>query len=181
MMSPKMGAILSLTLILLFSCTSDGQLVNPFGPEAEDIDLLTGLSFRDVNGQNVGQVGNPNTKMPRIIFYPNPANNSIFISSNQNVEKIWFLRGEKKTSFMEANFAAILEETTYSTNDLESKSELTVSNIKNNTSISTSLLSFSYYRIFFLFEDGSIEWDNLYIDRVNDFSTSIDELMNEWN
>ena len=169
-----------LVFLLAISCNEDGELINPF-KGAKAIDIITGLVFKDANGQLVGTVGNPNIKSGSTLLFPNPANNVLSIQSNQQIEQLWFLRANKNTNFEDVNFSEAFESEEFNPSELESKSELSVTKTGMNISVSTSLLSSDYYRVFFLLEDSSIVWDNLYIDRVNPFEKSIDLLIQDWN
>ena len=173
--------LLIIVVFFCIACTREGELLDPFGPEATDLDIVTGLSFRNERGQEDGAVGNPNARNGQTTFFPNPANNEITIRSNQTIEQIWFLRAEKNTAFGEVDFGELLTGTNFDPLELESKSELSVTKMGKNIQVSTSLLSSDYYRVFFLLDNDSIVVDNLFIDRINDYNRSIEALFGEWN
>lgn len=180
-MNPNKIFIITLLLaILLMQCT-DASLLNPFGKEATALDIVTGITLRDQNGTLTTRLGNPNARVSNSTFFPNPANNSIMVVSSQPVVKIWFLQAEKNDDFKDLDFNEALANEDFDTDELERKSELIVTPIGQNFTVSTSLLISDYYRVFILSANGSLELDNLYIDREHTFEESVQILQNAWS
>ena len=175
----KQLAFLLLLAILFSTCQSDDD-TDPFNEELA-IDIVTGLQTRDINGAPIGALGNPNTLSGEVDFYPNPAlgsaNIQYFGGNNLQVTQYWIIPGERNTDYADINYGSLLRNDTYSADEVSDLNSVQT-NLVNLSAFAVLLddLTPGYYRIFYLMSDGTLLWDNIYVDPS---ASSPDDLRNE--
>ena len=146
-----------------------------------DIELLTGLQFRDTNGLVISKVGNPNNKEQEAQFFPNPVQGVFSVFSLRSIRNIWLAPAVVSMDYEEVDFDIELSELNYSREEVEQIQIRTIDAAgTNNITIDVSDFTAGYYRIFYEFIDGEIAWDNAYIDPDTDFLSSSSFLLSEW-
>lgn len=172
------------TLLLIFpifflSCTDDP--IDEPGIDKLDVDLLTGLQFRDLNGELIGKVGNLNTKNLEATFYPNPVEDIFSIFSTQEIQTIWLAPAVVSMDFQEVDYFSELTNLDYSRDEVEQIQIRTIDAAGNNTiTIDVGDITAGYYRVFYEFNSGQIGWDNIYIDPNTAGNISYEFLLSEW-
>ena len=149
---------------------------------ATSLEIVTGIFLRDVNGQPLGKLGNPNVKQDGTSFSPNPAEGQVFIFSDTAISTVWIVPANKNTNFPNENFSVLLENVQYEEAELNSKS------IRSFTTNGSTIFALriddfptGYYRIFYLLENGNLLWDNIYIYKDEPFSDILNRLNDDWD
>jgi hypothetical protein len=146
--------------ILALSCNKDETKVQT---DRTAINLVTGVNFRETSGDSGLKLGNPNVLVNnKFKIYPNPANELVYISAQENVTDVWFVTANPEKIHQDANFSSILNTNLYSEQSIISHSNFTLSGQSSNSfSINIGALKKGYYRVFVKI-GGEIYWDNLY-------------------
>ena len=178
----KKFPLLLFILIISYSCKKDNDTVIVTPITAETIDIVTGLKLRYTDGSNLFTIGNPNVKNDSIFMFPVPANNILKVRSATRIDKIWILPAEKVDDQFETNdFVSLLQDKDYDMANSEATLIFTASNIISNKDINLTSYESGYYRIFVrLVPDGKVFWDNIYIDKDNDFEEAATLLTEDW-
>ena len=179
---------LTLLLILatLFStCGDDDDTVDPYNAELA-LEIVTGIQLRDANAAPIGQLGNPNTRAEEVDIYPNPAlgvaNILYFGGASLQVQQYWIFAADPTTEYANVDYQTVLANDTYSADEV---SDLNVvqTNVVNQSSFAVNLedLTAGYYRIFYLMSNGTLLWDNLYVDPNGDSpELLVNEIAGDW-
>ena len=170
-----------LLLVLLFvACQDDDTTPDPYEAELQ-LGIVTGINVRDVNAVPLGSYGNPNVFSGEIDFYPNPssgqANVIYFGGVGLTVRQYWIFAATKSTEYADINYNQLLNNATYSPDEVAA---LTVvqTNTVNQGSFALILDGFTpgYYRIFYLMNNNTLYWDNIYVDPT---ATDLGQLTSE--
>ena len=159
--------LLFFSLFLFIQCNNEDPFIPP-PPELsfKDIDVVTGITFRDAQGQLVGQWRNPNDFTGPTVVFPNPVNDvASILSVDLNVKKIWVVNAqclntdEQNPLFLEV---ASLE---YSVEELNTNSikALDIDPVFN-LDLNLSDLRPGFYRIFIQLENDDLHWNNVFVD-----------------
>jgi hypothetical protein len=165
--------------ILALSCNKDET--NETDKTA--INLVTGVNFRVTSDDSGLQLGNPNVLVnSKFKIYPNPANELVYISAQENVTDVWFVTANPEKIYQDANFSSILNTNLYSEQSIISHSNFTLSGQSSNSfSINIGTLAKGYYRVFVKI-GGKIYWDNLYkYDNQGNNEEQFTSITNFWN
>jgi|TARA_B110000090_G_scaffold207834_1_gene260126 hypothetical protein len=173
-----MKKITTLILILLiFNCNSNESNLT----DENELNLVTGLNLIDSSGNSNGKFGNPNILTNnRIVVFPIPAKNVIYIQSNENINAVWIIPANAEKIYQQTDFDNIFNTKTYNENEIKPMAEIESLDL-NIRSISLNLenLKPGYYRIFMKIEN-SLYWENIYVpDGTEGFG--LESLRNFWN
>ncbi|WP_299113477.1 hypothetical protein [uncultured Winogradskyella sp.] len=175
--------IIIISFLTVFACSNDDD---GGSSNKTAIDIVTGINARQDNLSAGFRLGNPNVRMPlnissvSVIAFPNPVRDflSIQISqTNEVITDIWLVDANANKIFQDTDFNAILNENTYTVNEI-SQASMQSYNDLSNTNINLNLEGFEtgYYRVF-IKTDQSLYWDNIYVD--ND-GADITEFFDSW-
>lgn len=145
-----------------FSCKDTEVL--PCDPNK--FDLVTGLSFTDVNGLPAGQWRIPNDFSDSdfsLSCYPNPFSDLLTVRSGSQVGRVWVLPADCQANCTDER----LDATELSLN--QSAEELSQNAIASLTTLNTgsvvldlSFVESGFYKLFMETSSGDIIWYNLY-------------------
>ncbi len=146
--------------ILALGCNNDKT--NPLTAKTA-ISLVTGINFRQNFDDLSLQLGNPNVLVNnKFLIYPNPANETFTIVSQDNVTDVWIVPANPEKIYQDVNFSTLLNTNLYSEQSINSNSNFSLSGqSSNNMSVNIATLAKGYYRVFVKI-GGKIYWDNLY-------------------
>ncbi|GAB5400769.1 MAG: hypothetical protein Aureis2KO_23540 [Aureisphaera sp.] len=164
--------------------SSDSNAMNdddgPMMTEVEALGLVTGVRARQTFDQKPLLLGNPNVFVSGLALtaVPNPARDIMFLYSNGTINDVWVIPAEAEKIYQDEDFNAVYSSDSYSINDVENISVVTASTInEGGATVNLEDLDPGYYRIFALV-DGTLQWENLYIQSD---SEDIDDLIEFWN
>lgn len=166
--------------ILALSCNNDDT--NNI-TDKNALNLITGINVRNTSDDLGLKLGNPNALVSnKFLIYPNPANELVYISAQENVTDIWFVKANPEKIYQDINFSNILNTDLYSEQSIISHSNFSLSGQSSNKiSLNIGTLEKGYYRVFIKIE-GKIYWDNLYkYDNQGDNQGQFTLLNNFWN
>jgi|GEM_PF-2922809 len=157
------SSILFLSLFLFNSCSSTLENVAT-AFEAAQLDIVTGVKFYDINGEAIGQAGNPNTKKSDVLaIYPNPNDGNITVQcSNNEGFTVWITRAEKYLEFSDFDYVNL--NFNYEDELLETNKVLKGNTDLNILAFDISLLGKGYYRLVAKDNIGNTLIENLYFD-----------------
>lgn len=164
--------------ILVISCNKD----EPDVTDKTAINLVTGVNFRETSDDSGLQLGNPNVLVNnKFKIYPNPANELVYVSAQEIVTEVWFVKANPEKIHQDANFSSILNSNLYSEQSIISQSNFALTGqSSNNFSINIGTLDEGYYRVFVKI-GGKIYWDNLYKNENQGSSQEqITSIINFW-
>ncbi|TDP57828.1 hypothetical protein [Flavobacterium dankookense] len=152
-------SLLILVTILSLSCNEDEN--NNLGKTA--LNLVTGINFRETSDDTPLQLGNPNVLVNNsFVVYPNPANQVISISSQENITDIWFVKSNPQKIHQNVDFSSILNSSLYAEQLIVSNSNFSINGQSSNgISLNIGDLEKGYYKVFVKI-GGVLYWDNLY-------------------
>lgn len=151
--------LLFLISILSLSCSND----ETSNPDNTALNLVTGINFRQTPDNIPLQLGNPNVLVNnKFVIYPNPANEVVNISAEENVTDIWLVPANPEKIYQNVNFSSILNTNLYTEQSIDTNSDFSLNGQSSNgISMNIGNLEKGYYRIFVKI-GGVIYWDNLY-------------------
>jgi hypothetical protein len=152
-------------LIVFVSCGDNNR--EDFDPRR--IEIVTGMNLTDANGIPVEQWGNPNVPSNvNFSIFPKPAFESIRIRTNSAMQRIWLIRGVPTQLLFDTDFDQVFAETPYQFADVEAYAFRTIET-PSTTEVDVSLTDITqgYYRVFIELANGSIIWDNIYVQGSN--------------
>ena len=151
--------VLFLISILSLSCSNDESN----NPENTALNLVTGINCRQTADDSSLQLGNPNILVNnKFVIYPNPANEVVYISSQENVTDVWLVSANPEKIYQNVNFSSILNTNLYTEQSIATNSDFSINGQSSNSfSINVGTLEKGYYRVFVKI-GGMIYWDNLY-------------------
>lgn len=121
--------LLYLTIIglILVSCNNDDDTK----PQANQLELITGIKLIDNTGSIMEQYGNPNDSKPIQIraegrvgydlnyaFYPNPVHDLLIIHSKETIKSVWTIPGKATNQFQDFDFEAYYQKTPLDTTNI---------------------------------------------------------------
>lgn len=176
-----MKKLLILISVLALSCTNDKTSAPT---EKTALNLVTGINCRQTSDLNEIplQLGNPNVLVSNMFFvYPNPSNEFVQITANQNISSIWIVSATPEKLYQDVNFSSILNTDLYSEQTIVSNSKVSVTGPSATTfRINIGNLVNGYYKVFVKI-NGKIYWDNLYkYENQTDNQVQFDALTNFW-
>ncbi len=179
--------LLCTVLIVLFSCKKDSNPDSPSPVEsaemtAESANIVTGLKFKNIDGSPLWNVGNPNVKNDSIFLFPIPTKDELSVRSSTKIDEIWIMSAEKvKNQFQDMDFQTMLDEMDYDMNSLDAQQVFKANNNTSNTILDFSNYENGYYRVFIrLVPNGKVHWDNIYLDKDNDYNNAAGQLRLDW-
>jgi hypothetical protein len=163
-------------VLLAFGCSNDKAT-----PDQTAIDLVTGITFRQAPDDSPQVFGNPNVRVSnQFVLYPNPVHQTILLESPSLITSVWVVPAHAQKIYQTANFATILNASTYSETAISSHATLSLSGQSNNTvTMTIATLPEGYYRVFVKI-GGTLYWDNLYVDPIGT-EAHIAEIIGFWN
>lgn len=171
--------VIALMSVVILSCSSSDS----GSSDTTSLNLVTGINFRQNADDASFGLGNPNILVNnKFVIYPNPANDVVMITSEQNVTDVWIVPGNAKKIHQDVSFNTILNNNLYSEEALVSKADFAVNGQSSESlGLNISQLQKGYYRVFVKI-GGQIYWDNLYKNGSNGGSEAeIATLINFWN
>ena len=171
--------IFILFTILTISCNNSDETINP--TNSNDINLVTGINFRQTFDDPPFELGNPNILVNNMfVIYPNPANLTVFLSSTQNITDVWIVPASPEKIYQDLDFSTILNTNLYNEQSIISNSNFSLTaQSSTNLSLNIGTLATGYYRVFVKI-GGNIYWDNLYKNNGSS-PEQIAEIVNFWN
>jgi len=185
----NIGIMKKLTLLLFilitsYSCKEDIPDPLPSSEEitADEIAIVTGIKLRYPDGDNLFTIGNPNVKNEGIFMSPVPAKDFLKVGSATKIDEIWILPAKKVDDQFETNdFVSLLKDKDYDMANSGATLLFSASNIISNKNINLDQYENGYYRIFVRpVPDGKVFWDNIYIDKDNDYDEAATLLREDW-
>ncbi|PCE65755.1 hypothetical protein [Sediminicola luteus] len=165
-----------LVLVLAFiGCDSDD-----LGGGAAQLDLVTGIWNPTIVPEEGFVLGNPNVRNLGVFtIKPNPADNEIQLSSDQNISKVYLVLGKPLRKYKEVDFATLLNADLYTEAEIRDKAVSESPSIEvQPITISFEDLAPGYYRVFVQIE-GQFYWDNAYVSKEAGFD--IQTLVDFWS
>lgn len=164
--------------ILAISCNNDETDIQT---DKNSINLVTGINCRQTSDDLGLKLGNPNILVNnKFLLYPNPANESVQVLSQENVTDIWFVSANPEKIHQDINFTNIFNTNLYTEQSIISNSNFSFSGQTSNSfKMNIGNLAKGYYKVFVKI-GGKIYWDNLYkyenqenneeqFNKINDF------------
>lgn len=149
-------------ILFISSCNDDQEPSIDF----TEIDALTGIRLLDINGAPIGVWNEANDNPGSLTAFPNPSNGIITIAGAENLKTIHLTETTCGMDSITQNISELSLELSFSTLEISVKT-IESFNIGNNSfSVLLNLQdqSIGFYKIFFELLDGSIFWQNIYID-----------------
>ena len=171
--------LLILISILSLSCNND----ETSNPDNTELNLVTGINCRQTSNDLPLQLGNPNVLVNnKFVIYPNPANEIVNISSQENVTDVWLVRANPEKIYQNVNFSSILNTNLYTEQSIVTNSDFSLNGQSSNgISMNIGTMERGYYRVFVKI-GGIIYWDNLYkFENDGDNEEQFNEISNFWN
>lgn len=171
--------IVILLSVLALGCNNDEA--NNITNETS-LDLVTGVNFRQEPEDFPFKLGNPNVLTnSKFVIYPNPANEVVYISTQEDITNVWFVPANPEKIHQDLNFNSILNTNLYTEQSISSRSNYSLSGeFSDNISIDIGTLEKGYYKVFVKI-DGKIYWDNLYkYQKGADNEQAIIPIINFW-
>ena len=150
-----------------FNCKDDDDNTDPANKtDYTVLDVITGIDFYDDIGLPIGRWKSPNHKPGAIACYPIPNIGTVFISSQQVIERIWLIPADCQIDTVTMNIPSLSQDLNYTITELEAAQvkDMPISNFNNNLILDFSDVTPGFYKIFFLLDSGVLFWQNLYID-----------------
>lgn len=171
--------IFILFTILTISCNNSDETINP--TNSTDINLVTGINFRETADDPSFELGNPNILINNMfVIYPNPANLTVILSSTQNITDVWIVPASPEKIYQDLDFSTILNTNLYNEQSIISNSNFSLTaQSSTNLSLNIGTLATGYYRVFVKI-GGNIYWDNLYKNNGSS-PEQMAEIVNFWN
>jgi hypothetical protein len=157
-----------LVVLLFAACNDDDTMPDPYDAELQ-LEIVTGINVRDINAAPLGSYGNPNIFSGEVDFYPNPAigqaNVIYFGAAGLSVQQYWIFAAAKNTEYADIDYNMLLNNATYSPDEVAALN-VVQTNTVNQPSFALILdgLTPGYYRIFYLMNNNTLFWDNIYVD-----------------
>lgn len=154
-----MKKLLFLASILAISCSSD----DTNNPDNTALNLVTGINYRQSPEDVPLQLGNPNVLVNnKFVIYPNPANEIVNVSAQENITDVWVVRGNAQKIYQDVNFSSILNTSLYTQQSIATQSDFSLNGqASDGIGMNIGTLEKGYYRVFVKI-GGQIYWDNLY-------------------
>lgn len=157
----------------LISCDDDGSQTN-----FSDIDVLTGLTLVDDNGQSLGLWNIPNENPGNLTIFPNPINNNAFLTDSQEgIKRVWIIPADCAADDS-PNIATESLNLSFSISELEAKQiqDITLQTSSISLSINFTDIPTGFYKVFAEMDSGAIYWYNVY--RYDSNSNGADAISN---
>jgi hypothetical protein len=134
-----------LIAILALSCCSDSGET-----DMNALKLVTGITFRQSPDDAPLELGNPNILTNnKFVIYPNPANSSVFIASEENVSDVWIVPAKPDEIYQDVNFSSVLSSGLYSEQTINTNSSIAITGQSStNSTMNLGTLEKGYYRVF---------------------------------
>lgn len=145
--------------------------------------LVTRITFRQSPDDAPLELGNPNILTNnKFVIYPNPANSSVFIASEENVSDVWIVPAKPDKIYQDVNFSSVLSSGLYSEQTINTNSSIAITGQSStNSTMNLGTLEKGYYRVFIKIA-GVIYWDNLYkYDDAVGNEQQLTSIINYWN
>lgn len=157
----KKNIIWLLALTLFISCGDDNS--EDFDPTR--LEIVTGMNVITPEGITTEQWGNPNIPTnPNYNIFPKPAFESIRVITPNAIEQIWLVRGVPTQLLSETDFDQVFEQSPYQLADVEANAFRTFEPAgATDVNLSLDGITQGYYRIFIQLQNGSLIWDNIYV------------------
>lgn len=173
--------ILILISILAISCSKEETVKET---EKTSLNLITGINFRETgdNKEMLLHLGNANILTNnKFLIYPNPATDKVYISAQENVTYIWFVKGNPEKIYQDFTFGNILNSDFYDEKSIVLNSKNSVNGQSSKEfSLNIETLEKGYYKVFIKI-GGKIYWDNLYkYDNTEDTQKQSLSIKNFW-
>jgi hypothetical protein len=170
---------LFLIAILSLSCSNNENS----NPEDTALNLITGINCRQTADDLPLELGNPNILVNnKFVIYPNPANEVVYISAQENVTDVWIVPANPLKIYQNLNFSSVLNTNLYTEQSIVSNSDFSLNGQSSNGfSMNIGTLEKGYYKVFVKI-GGIIYWDNLYkFENDGDNEEQFNEISNFWN
>jgi hypothetical protein len=157
----KKNVVWLFVLALLISCGDNNR--EDFDPTR--LEIVTGMNVVSPDGITIEQWGNPNIPTnPNYNIFPKPAFESIRVITPSAIQQIWLVSGVPTQLLFDADFDLVFAQTPYQLEDVEANAFQTFE-ISGATDVNLSLegITQGYYRIFIQLENGTLIWDNIYV------------------
>ncbi|MEE9438896.1 MAG: hypothetical protein V3V14_07850 [Saprospiraceae bacterium] len=151
-------------LLLLFSCEDNTDQDSKISED--ELTIVTGINFTDVNGQAVGKTGNPNINSSNsLVLYPNPAQSIIHIATIDDTEySTWIIPSNKNLKFKDTDYTNVVFD--YSDEKLFADNILYKDSITSAISFDITTLPTGYYRSISKSINGELTIINFYKDNA---------------
>ena len=153
--------LFAVVIALVVSCGDDDS--EDFDPTR--LDIVTGMTLTNSQGQTIESWGNPNTNANgSISIFPKPAFESIRIVANSTIRNVWMVQGVPSRRFFDTNFQQVFSENPFQQSEVEAIAFRTFDNVNgNNVNLNLSDIRQGYYRVFVQLENNTIVSDNIYL------------------
>lgn len=164
-----------LSVLLLNSCSDSEPSL-----DYASLEVVTGLSLMDANGQPVGLWRAPNQNTQNVSIYPIPNDGNVFLFSGEIISKIWIIPASCIQDSVNMDISTLSLSLAYDEEDLAEVSvqELEVEDFNGNLAINMSSLDPGFYKIFYRMSNNEIGWTNSYTDPSQSSFPDIDFLDN---
>lgn len=171
--------VLFLIAILSLSCSNNENS----NPEDTALNLITGINCRQTVDDLPLELGNPNILVNnKFVIYPNPANEVVYISAEENVTDVWLVPANPIKIYQNSNFSSVLNTNLYPEQSIVSNSDFSLNGQSSNGfSMNIGTLEKGYYKVFVKI-GGIIYWDNLYkYENQGNNEEQFSVISNFWN
>lgn len=160
----------------LWSCHNNDDPEDP----AKNISLVTGIFLTDENGQSLGKAGNPNVVNDQVSVYPSLVYQQFHVIADQSVIRLWLATGAPDTTYSQVDFEDRLKDHQYAITEIQAIDKKEVHAHSDQFAVNVSDCPTGYYRVFFQMGNGSIQWDNIYIDNSQVGPAVLDKVLSDW-
>ena len=171
------GFLLVLLGMWIFACGSDGDTDVPT-IKFEDLCIVTGIQFKDFNGQLIGNAGNPNISTDNAIFFPIPGDGIMSVQASSEISKVWLIPAEKSSGFQDVDFVS--KNIIYDASEMNEKSDMSWELSGNSLTIDLGAFGTGYFRMICLTANGNLSYDNIYLDESKTANEIYEFLLGEW-
>jgi hypothetical protein len=151
---------------LLVSCGDDNS--EDFDPTR--IEIVTGMNIVTPEGITTEQWGNPNIPTnPNFNIFPKPAFETIRVITPSAIQQIWLVRGVPTQLLSETDFDQVFATTPYQVEDVQANAFRTFEAAGSaDVVLQLTGITQGYYRLFIQLQNGSLVWDNIYVQGSSD-------------
>jgi len=150
-----------LGLMLLNACSDSEPSL-----DYASLEVVTGLSLMDANGQSVGLWREPNQSTQNVSIYPIPNNGNVFLFSGEIISKVWIIPASCIQDSVNMDITTLSLSLAYDEEDLAEVSvqEIDVEDFTGNLALNMSTQDPGFYKIFYRMSNNEIGWTNSYTD-----------------
>ena len=150
----------------MLSCKSKEDPKPQIQPTYMDLDVVTGIDLYDDNGSPIGRWKSPNDKQGEILTFPNPSISTVSVFSLQKIVRIWLIYTDCLTDSVTVDIPGLSQDLDYEIAEIEEAQimDISIPDFNNQVAIDFSNYGKGFYKIFYQIDNGTLYWQNIFID-----------------